>query len=40
MEEVDRGEGIVLKDEAEMREYMDGLDRQFAIEYGLDLDAP
>jgi Arc/MetJ-type ribon-helix-helix transcriptional regulator len=40
IEEVDRGEGIVLKDEAEMREYMNGLDREFAIKYGLDLDAP
>jgi Arc/MetJ-type ribon-helix-helix transcriptional regulator len=39
IDEVDRGEGIVLEDEAAMRSYMNGLDRKFAIKYGLDPDS-
>jgi len=39
IEEADRGEGIVLEDEAAMRSYTDGLDRKFAIKYGLDPDS-
>jgi Arc/MetJ-type ribon-helix-helix transcriptional regulator len=37
--EVDRGEGIEFNDEGEMRAFMDGLDRKFAIKHGLDPDA-
>jgi Arc/MetJ-type ribon-helix-helix transcriptional regulator len=36
IESLDRGEGIVLKGEEELHEFMDGLDRRFAREYGLE----